>query len=158
MYGQLRELCLIHRIFTSLYIFLSILMYGCETWTISKPIQKKIEAVEMWFWRQMLKIPWTAKRTNVEVMEEAGLTRSLVNRIRKQQATFVSHILRRKGLEHLVITGKMERRRGRGRQREQMIDSLAAWMDIDKTASAISAAKDRAVWKDVIANALGQGT
>ena len=122
-----------------------VLMYGCETWTITKPIQKKIEAVEMWFWRRMLKIPWTAKRTNVEVMEEAGLTRSLVNRIRKQQATFVGHILRRKGLEHLVITGKMEGRRGRGRQREQMIDSLAAWMDIDKIASAISAVKSRAV-------------
>ena len=73
-----------------------ILMYGFEAWTISKPIQKKIEAVEMWFWRQMLKIPWTAKRTNAEVMEEAGLTRSLVNRKRKQQATFVGHILRRK--------------------------------------------------------------
>ena len=106
----------------------------------------------------MLKLPWTAKRTNVEVMQEAGLTRSLVNRIRKQQATFVGHILRRKGLEHLVITGKMEGRRGRGRQREQMIDSLAARMDIDETALAISAAKVRAVWKDMIANALGQGT
>ena len=106
----------------------------------------------------MLKIPWTAKSTNLEVMEEAGLTRSLVNRIRKQQATFVGHILRRKGLEHLLITGKMEGRRGRGRQREQMIDSLAAWMDIDKTASAILAAKDRAVWKDMIVKALGQGT
>ena len=87
-----------------------ILMYGCETWTITKPIQKKIEAVEMWFWRRMLKIPWTAKKTNVEVMEEAGPTRSLVNRIRKQQAMFVGHILRRKGLEHLVITGRMEGR------------------------------------------------
>ena len=86
-------------------------MYGCETWTIIEPIQKKVEAVEMWFWRRMLKIPWTAKRTNVEVMDEAGLTRSLVNRIRKQQAAFVRHILRRKGLEHLVITGKMEGRR-----------------------------------------------
>ena len=103
-----------------------ILMYGCETWTITKPIQKKIEAVEMWFWRRMLKISWIAKRTNVEVMEGAGLTRSLVNRIRKQQATFVGHMLRRKGLEHLVITGKIEGRRGRGRQREQIIDSLAA--------------------------------
>ena len=58
----------------------------------------------------MLKIPWTTKRTNAEVMEEAGLTRSLVNRIRKQLATFVGHILRRKGLEHLLITGKMEGR------------------------------------------------
>ena len=66
----------------------------------------------------------------------------IIKRIGKQQATFVGHILRRKGLEHLVITEKMEGRRGRGRQREQIIDSLAGWMDIDKTASAISAAKD----------------
>ena len=56
-------------------------------------------------------------------MEEAGLTKSLLNRIRKQQATFVDHILGRKGLEQLVITGKMEGRRGRGMQREQMIES-----------------------------------
>ena len=98
------------------------------------------------------------KENKCRSMEEAGLTRSLVNRIRKQQATFVGHILRRKGLEHFVITGKMEGRR-RGRQREQMIDSLAAWMDIsiDKTASTISAATNRAVWKEIIANALGQG-
>ena len=53
-----------------------ILMYGCETWTITKPLQKKIEAVEIWFWRRMLKIPWAAMRTNVEVMKEAGFTRS----------------------------------------------------------------------------------
>ena len=61
---------------------------------LTKPIQKKIEAVEMWLWRRMLKIPWTAKRTNVEVMEEAGLTRSLVNRIGKVTAGYVcwSHI------------------------------------------------------------------
>ena len=57
-----------------------------------------------------------------------------------------------------MIRGITEGRRGRGRQREQMIDSLAAWMDIDKAASAISAAKDRAVWKGTIANALGQDT
>ena len=88
-------------------------------------------------------------------------THKIISQQNKKTAsyvTFVGHILRRKGLEHLVITGKMEGRRGGGRQREQMIDSLAAWMDIDKTASAISAAKDRALWKDMIANALGQGT
>ena len=68
-----------------------ILMYECETWTITEPTQKRIEAVEMWFWRRMSRIRRTAKRTNVEVMEEAGLTISLVNRIRKQQATLVTY-------------------------------------------------------------------
>ena len=55
-----------------------------DVWvTITKPMQKKIEAVEMWFWRRMLRIPWTAKKTNIEVMEEAGQKRSLINRIKK---------------------------------------------------------------------------
>ena len=59
-----------------------ILMYGCEAWTINKQIQKKLEAVEMWFLRRMLRIPWTAKKTNQEVLKEAVTERSLINRIR----------------------------------------------------------------------------
>ena len=93
-------------------------MYGCETWTTTKPIQKKIEAVEMRFWRRMLKIPWTAKRTKIEVMEEAGLTRSLVNRIRKQQATFFwSHIEKEKigtPCDHRVNGGETRKRKAEG--------------------------------------------
>ncbi|GFO23853.1 RNA-directed DNA polymerase from mobile element jockey [Plakobranchus ocellatus] len=60
---------------------------GCEAWTISKQIQNKLEATEMWFLRRMLRIPWTAKKTNERVLNEANKRRSLVRTIRKRQAT-----------------------------------------------------------------------
>ncbi|GFR85165.1 endonuclease-reverse transcriptase [Elysia marginata] len=82
----------------------------------------------MWFWRRMLRIPWTAKKTNEEVLNETETARSLINRIRKRQATFVGHIMRRDGLENLLTTGKLEGGRGKGRQREKMLDGLTSWM------------------------------
>ncbi|GFO20695.1 endonuclease-reverse transcriptase [Plakobranchus ocellatus] len=72
-----------------------ILMYGCEAWTITKEIQKKIEAAEMWFFRRMLRVPWTARKTNEEVLKETESIRSLMSRIRRRQAKFVGHIMRR---------------------------------------------------------------
>ncbi|GFO15151.1 UDP-glucuronosyltransferase 2a1-like [Plakobranchus ocellatus] len=78
-------------------------MYGCEAWTISKQIQNKQEATEMWFLRRK---PWTAKKTNERVLNEANKRGSLVRTIRKRQATFLGHVMRRGKLEHLVTTGK----------------------------------------------------
>ncbi|GFR66856.1 retrovirus-related Pol polyprotein LINE-1 [Elysia marginata] len=61
-------------------------MYGCEAWTITKEIQRKIEAAEMWFFRPMLIVPWTARKTTEEVLKETETTGSLMNRIRRRQA------------------------------------------------------------------------
>ncbi|GFO48432.1 RNA-directed DNA polymerase from mobile element jockey [Plakobranchus ocellatus] len=65
-----------------------VLMYGCEAWTISKQIQNKLEATEMWFLRRMLRIPWTAKKTNEKVLNEANKRRSLVRNIRNVEPSF----------------------------------------------------------------------
>ncbi|GFO13084.1 RNA-directed DNA polymerase from mobile element jockey [Plakobranchus ocellatus] len=92
-----------------------VLMYGCEAWRISKQIQNKLEATEMWFLRRMLRIPWTAKKTNERVLNEANKRRSLVRTIRKRQATCLGHVMRRGKLEHLVTTGKFE---GKKKQRK----------------------------------------
>ena len=73
-----------------------ILMYGCEAWTISKQAQKKLEAVEMWFLRRMMKISWMAKKSNDTVLKEAHTSRALVNKIRTRQTTFFGHVMRRK--------------------------------------------------------------
>ncbi|GFN77760.1 RNA-directed DNA polymerase from mobile element jockey [Plakobranchus ocellatus] len=86
-------------------------MYGCEAWTISKQIQNKLEATEMWFLRRMLRIPWTAKKTNERVLNEANKRRSLVRTIRKCQATFLGHVMRRGKLEHLA-TKKQRKTKG----------------------------------------------
>ncbi|GFN79417.1 RNA-directed DNA polymerase from mobile element jockey [Plakobranchus ocellatus] len=135
-----------------------ILMYGCEAWTITKEIQKKIEAAEMWFFRRMLRVPWTARKTNEEVLKETESTRSLMNRIRRRQAKFVGHIMRREGLENLVTTGRMEGKKSRGRQREKMLDGMTSWMGTKRVTDALSESWDRESWKDMIANAKGQGT
>ncbi|GFN88709.1 hypothetical protein PoB_001521500 [Plakobranchus ocellatus] len=100
-------------------------MYGCKAWTISKQIQNKLEATDMWFLRRMPRIPWIAKKTNERVLNEANKRRSLVRTIRKRQATFLGHVMRRGKLEYLVITGKFEGKRSRGRKREKIMDGLA---------------------------------
>ncbi|GFO22537.1 endonuclease-reverse transcriptase [Plakobranchus ocellatus] len=137
-----------------------VLMYGCEAWTISKQIQNKleVEATEMWFLRRMLRIPWTAKKTNERVLNEANKRRSLVRTIRKRQATSLGHMMRRGKLEHLVTTGKYEGKRSRGRQREKIMDGLATWLGTGKVSDTLAAVKDRDLWRDMIANAYKQGT
>ncbi|GFO01374.1 retrovirus-related pol polyprotein from type-1 retrotransposable element r2 [Plakobranchus ocellatus] len=135
-----------------------VLMYGCEAWTISKQIQNELEATEIWFLRRMLRIPWTAKKTNKRVLNEVNKRRSRVRTIWKRQATFLGHVMRRGKLEHLVTTGKFEGKRSRGRQREKIMDGLAKWLGPGKVSDTLAAVKDRDLWRDMIANAYKQGT
>ncbi|GFN93972.1 endonuclease-reverse transcriptase [Plakobranchus ocellatus] len=135
-----------------------ILMYGCEAWTISKQTQKKLEATEMWFLRRMMQISWTAKKTNDTVLEEADTTRLLISKIRKRQATFFGHVMRREKLENLVTTGMLEGKCSRGKQREKLIEGLTDWLKAGKSLEAIEATKDRKKWRIMIANAVKQGT
>ena len=106
----------------------SILLYGCESWTITTETRKKLEAVEMWFFRRMLRISWTEKRSNESILEETNQERSLINTIRKRQLKFLGHICRHKGLEFLSLTGKIEGKRSRGRQRITFLESLNSWV------------------------------
>ena len=84
-----------------------------------------------------MRVPWTAKKTNEEVLTKAQHTRKLMNKIRKRQAKFVGHVIRRNQLEHLVTTGKLDEKRGREGPREKMLDSLANWMRIGKPSEMI---------------------
>ena len=133
-------------------------MYGCEAWTISKQAQEKLEAVEMWFLRRMMKISWMAKKSNDTVLKEAHTSRALVNKIRTRQTTFFGHVMRREKLEHLITTGMMEGKRSRGKQREKMTDGLVKWLGAGKVVEILKASRDRGIWKDMIANAIKHGT
>ena len=119
---------------------------------------KKIEATEMWFYRRMLRVPWTARKTNKEILEEADAQRGLMNKIRKRQTCFIGHVIRMEGLEHLATTGKLDGRRARGRQREKIMDSVTSWIGKKCVKELIRAASDRDDWRDMIANAVRQGT
>ena len=90
------------------------------------------------------------------VLEEAETNRSLVQKIRKQQATFFGHVMRKEGLEHFLTTGKRDRKRSKGRQREKMLDSLKSWLGAGRVNDMMSASRDRDVWKDMITNAMSR--
>ncbi|GFR71836.1 endonuclease-reverse transcriptase [Elysia marginata] len=136
----------------------SILLYGCEAWTISKQIEAKLEATEMWFLRRMLRISWTEKKSNETVLIEANSRRSLIKTIRKRQATFLGHVMRREKLEHLITTGKLDGKRGRGKQREKMMDGLKRWLGSGSSAETMTAMGHQKLWRNMIADASKHGT
>jgi hypothetical protein len=134
-----------------------ILMYGCETWTISKKVKQLIEAAEMWFMRRMLRIPWTDKKSNEKVLEEAETRRKLYSKIRKRQAKFFGHVMRQKKLEYIVTSGKIDGKRTRGRRREKMLDGLTGWMGADRPVEMLRWTDDRENWRTIITDAYRHG-
>ena len=132
----------------------STLTYGCECWTITRDIEKKIEAAEMWFIRRMLRISWAEKKTNVNVLREGNVQRSLLKTIRKRQMEFLGHVCRRRGLEFLSLTGKVEGKRDRGKQRITFLDSLcnSATGGQSKGLNFLKLSDDRDVWRGMVAN------
>ena len=113
----------------------------------------RTRAVEMCFLRRMLKISWTEKKSNLEVRRAAGVQRTLMMTIRQRQLDFFGHVMRSQGLEALVITGKVEGRRARGRQRQKYLDSLCTYLEDNVSPTQlIRATEDRLLWHDMVAN------
>ena len=111
-----------------------------------------MEAMEMWLLRIMLRVSWTEKRTNLEILNTARSTRMLISNVKKRQAEFLGHVMRKGKLEHLLTTGKIEGKRSRGRQRIKIQDGIAAWLG-RSTAEMFVDARDREKWKVMIAYA-----
>ena len=88
-----------------------ILLYGCEPWSMTKQTSTSIEAMEMWFLRRMLRVSWTEKRTNLEILNTASSTRKLLDNIKRRQAEFLGHVMRKGKLEHVLTTGKIRRKK-----------------------------------------------
>ena len=92
----------------------STLLYGCECWTISKELETRLKATEMWFLRRILRISWTDMKSNTQVLQMAGIERSLMKTIKRRQLEFLGHILRKDELEKLVLCGKIEGKKSIG--------------------------------------------
>jgi hypothetical protein len=125
---------------------ITILYYGREAWTINKRNEKQLDATQMWFFRRMLRVPWTDK-----IAEKRTL------KIRQKQLRFIWHILRKRKLENIVTTGKINDKRGRRRPREKMLDSLTKWHIRKSTTELIACTIDRELWRNMIANVYRQG-
>ena len=137
---------------------LPVLMYGCEAWTINKDMEKRIDALEMWLHRRLMKIPWTEKRANESILNELGKKLTLKSKIRKQQANFFGHAMRRQGLENLITTARVLGKRSRGRPREKILDGVRKWAGEERTVDLITKTQDRELWRNMVSNAFRQGT
>ena len=95
-----------------------VVMYGCESWTIKKAKRWRIDAFELWCWRRLLKVPWTARRSNQSVLREISPEYSLEGLMLKLKLQYFGHLMQRAdSLEKTLMLGKIEGRRRRGRQR-----------------------------------------
>ena len=108
--------------------------------------------MDMWFLRRMLRVSWTAKRTNLEILNTANSTRKLKNNVKRRQSELLGHVMRKGKLEHWLTTGKIEGKRSRRRQRIKIQDGIAAWLG-RSTAEVFVDARDREKWKVMIAYA-----
>ena len=126
----------------------SVLLFRCESWTISKEWKKRLEAEEMWFYRRMLRVPQTARRTNQEVLQMGGVRKEKLTKIRKRQLDFLCHVLRGNGLERDCLLGMVEGRRARGRQRTTE-DQVYSW---NQSSRWMQLAEDRRAWRSIEAN------
>ncbi|KAG1654298.1 Kelch-like ECH-associated protein 1 [Nymphon striatum] len=131
-----------------------VLMYGCETWTITPGLKGNIEAAEMWFLRRMFKISYRDRVSNIRVLERAKTTRELLNCIQKRQLTFLGHSIRRGKLECLALEGRLEGKRSRGRQRTKFLDIMANSFEASGVTITVPemlhCAYDRDAWKGMV--------
>ena len=94
---------------------LPVVMYGCESWTIKKAECQRMDAFELWYWRRLLRVPWTARRSNQSILKEISPEYSLEGLILKLQLQYFGHLMRRAdSLEKTLMLGKIEGKRRRG--------------------------------------------
>ena len=107
-----------------------VVMYGCERWTIKKAECRRIDVFERWCWRRLLRVPWTAKRSNQSILKEISAGCSLEGLMLKLKLQYVGHLMRRvDSLEKTLMLGEIGSRR-RGRQRMRWLDGITDSMDM----------------------------
>ena len=108
-----------------------VVMYGCEIWTIKNAERQRIDALELWCWRRLLRVPWTARRSNQSILKEISPEYSLERLMLKLKLQYFGHLMRRTdSLEKSLMLGKIESGRRRGWQRMRWLDGITDLMDV----------------------------
>ena len=106
-------------------------MYGCETWTVKKAEHRRIDVFELWCWRRLLRVPWTARRSNQRILKEISLGCSLEGMMLKLKLQYFGHLMCRvDSLEKTLMLGGIGGRRRRGRQRMRWLDGITDSMNV----------------------------
>ena len=108
-----------------------VVMCGCESWTVKKAECQRTDAFELWCWRRILRVPWTARRSNQSILKEISLEYTLEGLILKLKLQYFGHLMRRPdSFEKILMPGKIEGGRRRGRQRMRLLDGITDSMDM----------------------------
>src|SRR5574337_967760 len=112
-------------------IVFPVVMYGCEIWTVKKAERRRIDAFELWCWRRLLRVPWTARRSNQSILKEISPGISLEGMMLKLKLQYFGHLMRRvDSLEKTLMLGGIGGKRRRGRQRMRWLDGITDSMDV----------------------------
>ena len=130
----------------------STFLYGCETWTMTKEIEKRIDALEMWIYRRIMRIPWTRKKSNIIVLIDAGQrSRKLLAEVKRRQLVYFGHVKRHNTIQKLVLEGKIAGKKARGRPRKSWIENVVA-----TTGNGINECSELALareeWRSMVSN------
>ena len=126
-----RDITLLTEVRLAKAMVFPVVMYGCESWTIKKAEQQRIDAFELWYWRRLLRVPWTARRSSQSIWKEISPEYSLEGLMLKLKLQNFGHPMRRAdSLEKTLMLGKIEGRRKRGHQRMRWLDGITNSVDM----------------------------
>ena len=112
-------------------MFFPVVMYGCESWTIKKAEHWRIDAFELWCWRRLLRVPWTARKSNQSILKEISPGCSLEGLMLKLELQYFGHLMQRAdSFKKTLMLGKIEGKRRRGWQRMRWLDGITHSMDV----------------------------
>ena len=126
-----RDITLLTKVHLVKAMVFPVVMYGCESWIIKKNECPRIDAFELWCWRRLLRVPWTARRSNQSILKEIDLEYSLEGLMLKLKLQYFGHLMHRAdSLEKTLMLGKIEGGRRRGKQRMRWLDGITDSMDM----------------------------